>query len=390
MDKKKIFITNQYMEVGGVERSLIGFLDAIDYFNYEVDVFIHRHSGEFMPFINKNAILLPEIPAYTTLTRPLMDILKEGYYRIFYGRIVAKYRAGKKKGAKANASVFQYVADETTCFLPRITEKEYDVAISFQAPHNIVRDKVRAKKKIAWIHTDYSTVTIDVEAELPVWGSFDYIVSISESAKAAFCKTFPALEHKVVVIENMLSPQFVKEQSELANIELEGDIKLLTVGRFCYPKAFDNAVRICSNLIKMGLPVKWYAIGYGDELPIREAINKFSMQDYFIILGKKSNPYPYMKACDIYVQPSRYEGKAVTVREAQMLSKPVVITAFPTSDSQLTDGFDGVIVPMDIEGASKGIKRLIEDDVLRNQLIANCSKIDYGNFSEMEKIETML
>ena len=66
---------------------------------------------------------------------------------------------------------------------------------------------------------------------------------------------------------------------------------------------------------------------------IHDKIKESGMEDEVIILGKKANPYPYIKKCDIYIQPSRYEGKAVTVLEAQMLGKPVVITDFPSSDS---------------------------------------------------------
>ena len=85
------------------------------------------------------------------------------------------------------------------------------------------------------------------------------------------------------------------------------------------------------------------------------------MEENVIILGKRSNPYPYIKTCDIYVQPSRYEGKSVTVREAQMLCKPVVVTNYPTAKSQINDGVDGVIVPMDNEGCAEGIVAFIQD-----------------------------
>lgn len=390
MSKRKIFITNQYMEIGGVERSLVGLLDAIDYSGYDVDVFIHRHSGELMKFINPNANLLPELPIYTTLTRPIWQITKEGYWKIAWGRLKAKKKAWKLKGKKTNAAIFQYVADETTRFFPLVNDKEYDLAISFQQPHNIILEKVKAKKKIGWIHTDYSVVEVDVRAELPVWNSLDHIISISEDTTTTFCKSFPSLEDKILIIENMLSSQFVREQANQKSIQLDGKIKLLTVGRFCYQKAFENAVRICAHLVNAGLPVKWYAIGYGDKQTIVKAINKYSMQKHFIIIGKTSNPYPYMKACDIYVQPSRYEGKAVTVREAQMLCKPVVITEFPTSKSQLTDGFDGIIVPMDIEGAAYGIQALISNKTLQEELSRNCAQKDYGNFSEINKLYNLI
>jgi glycosyltransferase involved in cell wall biosynthesis len=378
------------MELGGVERSLVGLLDSIDYDQYEVDVFIQRHIGDLMPFINSKANLLPEIPAYTTLTRSLTSILKEGWFLIALGRLLAKRKARKRTNVENDAAIFQYVADKTTRFMPDINQNKYDLAISFLQPHNIVREKVTARKKIAWIHTDYSTVSVDTQAELPVWDSFDYIASISESSKEAFCSSFPSLRHKIIVIENALSPDFVRSQAELETVKFDGKINLLSVGRYSRPKAFDRAVEICATIVKLGLDLKWYVLGYGNEEPIRKAIEKFKMKDHFILLGKKSNPYPFMKACDLYVQPSRYEGKAVAVREAQMLGKPVVITDFPTAKDQLKDGFDGIIVPMEIDAAAKEIFQLLQDSQRMSLLKKNCLANDYGNLKEVEKIYKLI
>ena len=99
--------------------------------------------------------------------------------------------------------------------------------------------------------------------------------------------------------------------------------------RFCRAKNFDNVPDICRRLCEKGLDIKWYLIGFGgDEALIRQKIREAGMDERVIMLGKKENPYPYIAACDLYVQPSRYEGKCVTVREAQMLGKPVVITRY--------------------------------------------------------------
>lgn len=393
MKKKRLFIAIQYMEIGGVERSLLGLLDSLDYSRVEVDLFIYRHSGELMQYIPSEVNLLPEIPAYTTLTRPITQILKEGYGRIALGRLYAKFQAKRfsnQTGGDENYSIYQYVADATTPYLPPINDVVYDLAISFIAPHNIVKDKVKAKRKVAWIHTDYSNVTIDAACELKTWDTYDYIAAISEDAKRAFIQKFPSLADRIVVIENILSANFVREQALLEKPTLDGEIKLLTVGRFCYAKAFDRAVHICAELIKKGIPVKWYAIGYGDENPIRQAIEECGMQEHFIVLGKKANPYPYIAACDIYIQPSRYEGKAVTVREAQILGKLVVITAFNTSASQLTDGIDGLIVPMDVEGAADAIQSLIGNKALQKAFCKNMAVTDYSNSKEVEHIYALL
>lgn len=169
-------------------------------------------------------------------------------------------------------------------------------------------------------------------------------------------------------------------------------IKLLSIGRFSYPKNFDNLPDICRRLVdEYGeADLKWYIIGFGDESPIRRAIAETGMEEHVVLLGKKENPYPYIKACDIYVQPSRYEGKSVTVREAQMLCKPVVVTNYPTASSQIMDGIDGVIVPMDNEGCAKGIANVIADTALQQRLNDYLSTHDYGNESEVEKIYELL
>jgi len=393
MMKKHIFIAIQYMEIGGVERSLLGLLDSIDYSRFHVDLFVYRHSGELMSLIPPDVNLLPEIPAYTTLTRPISQIISEGYWMIALGRLYAKFqtrRFNKRNKSGENTSVFQYVADATTSYLPTVNNKLYDMAISFIMPHNIVRDKVKARCKIAWIHTDYSSVVINTERELKSWGAYDYIAAISEDTKKSFMQKFPSLSDKLVVIENIIPVNFIREQALLENPELDGEIKLLTVGRFCYPKALDQAVRICARLVDNGVPVRWYAIGYGDENTVQKAIEEFGMQEYFTVLGKKTNPYPYIAACDIYVQPSRYEGKAVTVREAQILGKPVVITAFNTSASQLKNGIDGLIVPMDIDGAAQGIQNLIKNKSLQNKFCRNMTVTDYGNPQEVELIYKLI
>ena len=114
------------------------------------------------------------------------------------------------------------------------------------------------------------------------------------------------------------------------------------------------------------------------------------MQSHVIILGKKVNPYPYIKKCDFYLQPSRYEGKSVSVREAQILHKLVIITNYPTANSQLENGIDGVIVPMDNEGCAKGILNFLQDIELQRKILTNLNLHDYSNSSEIKKIYKLM
>lgn len=395
--KKKILIFSHAMEIGGAERALLGLLNSFDYSRYDVDLFLLKHSGELMSLIPEKVNLLPEVPAYSAIMKPMVTVLKSGQIDVLLGRLIGKLKAksfNEKMKYNDSAVSIEYSHKYTKKFMPVISDKEYDIAISFLTPHYFVSEKVNAKKKIAWIHTDYSYIDIDVESELKMWSAYDNIISISDDVTKAFLKKFPSLENKITVIENILSKQFIDEQVGLINIDDEFDnskLKLLSVGRFCEAKNFDNVPEIASIIKSKGIDFKWYIIGYGsDEDLIKSKIAEFGMYDTVIILGKKENPYPYIKACDIYVQPSRYEGKAVTVHEAQILNKPIIITDYPTAKSQLTNGFDGVIVSMDNQDCADGIAKVIQDKELQSKLIENMKSTNYSNESEIEKLYKLI
>ena len=399
--KPRIFIAMHYMEIGGAETALIGLLNALDPNRVEVDLFLHDHRGEMMQFIPEWVNLLPQIPKYSVLERPIVELVKRGFWGIAAARLWAKWlsqKAYKRSGSTLeNNGGLDKMSKCTTPLLPKINQSvTYDLAISFLTPHRIVAEKVKAKKKIAWIHTDYTRVWVDAEDELKVWQKYDYVASISGDVTNTFLQVFPSLAPKIVEIENILSPSFVRKRAELQDVDKEirheGAITLLSVGRFSDAKNYDNVPDICKRLInETKLNIKWYIIGYGgDEALIRKKIKEAGMEEHVILLGKRSNPYPYIKACDIYVQPSRYEGKSVTVREAQMLCKPVVVTNYPTAPSQIRSGIDGVIVPMDNEGCAHGLAEVICDKPLQERIIAHLKTHDYGNESEVEKIYTLI
>ena len=399
--KPRIFIAMHYMEIGGAETALVGLLNALDPARVDVDLFLYDHRGEMMQFIPEWVNLLPQIPKYSVLERPIVELVKRGFWGIAAARMWAKRIskvAYKRSGSTLeNNGGLDKMSKCTTPLLPRINQSvTYDLAISFLTPHRIVAEKVKAKKKIAWIHTDYTRVWVDAEDELKVWQKYDYVASISGDVTNTFLQVFPSLAPKIVEIENTLSPTFVRKRAELQNVDKEirheGTITLLSVGRFSDAKNYDNVPDICKRLInETKLNIKWYIIGYGgDEALIRKKIKEAGMEEHVILLGKRSNPYPYIKACDIYVQPSRYEGKSVTVREAQMLCKPVVVTNYPTAPSQIRSGIDGVIVPMDNEGCANGLAEVICDKPLQERIIAHLKTHDYGNESEVEKIYTLI
>lgn len=396
--KKRIFIAIHYLEIGGAEISLIGLLNSMDYSRYEVDLFVYSHQGELMKLIPPEVNLLPEISKYAQMERPMISVLKGGHVDVVLARLCAKLQFAlyaRRVKPKDGSAVFQYVANTVTPCLPSLHKLGlYDLAISFLTPHNIVLEKVQSRTKIAWIHTDYSKIDVNASLELPVWNGYDYIASISPDVSRTFLSVFPSLKGKIVEIANILSSAFVRnrasEKTDLSVFKKE-NINLLSVGRFCYPKNFDNVPDILCRIRKQGVNAYWYLIGYGgDEALIRQRIQEAGMEKYVVILGKKENPYPYIKSCDFYIQPSRYEGNSVTVREAQMLCKPVVVANYPTAASQIQNGKDGIIVPLDNVACAEGIVQLIRNPELQSRLIQFLNEHDYGNEREIEKIYRFL
>ena len=395
---KKILIFSHALELGGAEKALLGLLETIDTTKYQVDLFLMRHQGELMKYIPKETNLLPEIAQYSCMAVPITEVLKKGQIGIAVRRWRGKQAAAKRVSELDlgdNDVGLEYSHKYVLKVMPPINNTEYDLAISFLTPHYFVAEKAKAKKRIAWIHTDYSKVQIDKESQFNMWNKYEYIASISDKAAEEFKCLFPVLSEKVITIENILPLHYINKIKDEFTVENEmpddGAIKLLSIGRFCTAKNFDNIPIICKYILQNNIAIKWYIIGFGgDENLIKSRITEYGMQENVIILGKKENPYPYIKACDIYVQPSRYEGKCVSVIEAQALHKPVIITDYSTASSQLINNYDGMIVPLDNKKCAEGIVNVINDQSLQQRLIDNTKKQDYTQKSEVEKLYNVI
>ena len=392
--RPRILIAMHYMELGGAESALLGLLLAHDSEKADIDLFLYDHVGELMQYIPSSVNLLPKIEAYSMLERPISELLRKGYWGVALSRALARYFARQeKKNNKEkldDISVYYYISKLVNPFLPKINPSvEYDLAISFLQPHLYVLKKVRACKKLAWLHTDYSKVFVSRKEEA-VWSQFNYIAAISEDVGHSFVNRFPSLNSKIIPVENILSSKFIRERAMENDVSLPGNsIRLLTIGRYSYPKKLEDIPVLTALLQKIFPDLKWYIIGYGnpnEEKKILDSINFAGVKDNVVLLGKKTNPYPYIKACDIYVQPSRYEGKSITVREAQILCKPVIVTAYPTATSQIRDGVDGVIVPLEIEQCANAMISFLKDKEKQEKIIYYLSAHDFGNEIEINKI----
>lgn len=380
--KKQLLIISGGMEIGGIERSLLGLLGELDYEKYDVDLLLFDVGGELLPLVDKRCNILPEIKACAAMTMPISAAIKSAPV-IGIKRAINRITVPKKYGSDDGATFALLSSYWRNCVKHMPAQnKKYDVAISFMWPHDYADKKVNADKKIAWIHTDYTIAKMDFEKDEKTWQHFDKIAGVSDEVGEAFKKVYPSLSDKVITIENILSEEFIKTQAKKEKPEGFDLSKkaILSVGRFTHQKAFELAAESCRMMKENGCDFKWYLIGYGpDEELIRSKIKENAVEDTMIILGKKTNPYPYMAACSIYAQPSRYEGKAVTVREAQTLGKPVLITAYETAPSQVENGVDGIICSMGTKAVADALTALLNDEATCKRLSENCLSRDFSN-----------
>ena len=437
--KPKIFIAIHYLELGGAETSLIGLLHAFDPEKVDVDLFVYSHQGELMKAIPPYVHLLPKNGTWSMFEKPLLDVLKAGQLRMFLARMKAKRQMKeyvKRMHPSDGSAIFGFLGKEVSKVLPDINpDVEYDLAISYLHPHDFVLDHVRAKKKLCWVHTDYSTIDVNTELELPIWGAYDHIVSISPDCTKAFVQKFPSLKDKIMEMENILPVGLIKERAneslidtnyhklstntstqrsaglsinssfENTDEEQKGkffnsqildkkEIILLSVGRICEAKNYDNIPFMMAELKKLSLSsslsFKWYIVGPGNHDDIDALSKELGVDDVVTFLGPSSNPYPYIKACDIYVHPSRYEGKSIVVREAQILCKPVIITNYPTAKSQIDNGVEGIICELDNKKIAETIYKLATDNEKQESLTDYLSQHDYAGLSEVEKIYALI
>ncbi|MFL0402800.1 glycosyltransferase [Bacillus nitratireducens] len=391
MKKDVLFVINN-LNCGGAEKSLISLLNTMDYSRYNVDLFLFKHEGLFLNKIPKQVNVLEEPPEYQLFDMPIkaaiMKCLRQGRLDIALSRVCAGYIfKSEKNKARCEQRVWRYLSKS----LQNISKK-YDVAIGYleKNPVYFCIDKVNANKKIGFIHTDYDKLGMDPNIDRGYFRSLDHIVTVSEECANVLKQRFSIYNDKIGVIHNIVSPSTINKMSqEKIDLERKG-VKLVSVGRLSHEKGFDLAIEACKNLVGDGYEIKWYIIGEGEGRgKLEKMIEENHLQDYFLLLGLKENPYPYIREADIYVQPSRFEGKSIAIDEAKILHKPIVVTNFSTAKDQIKNEENGLIIDMDAHSLSEGIKKLIHNEELRNKLIKNLSDEELGTESEIKKLYTL-
>ena len=167
---------------------------------------------------------------------------------------------------------------------------------------------------------------------------------------------------------------------------------MVTTGRLARPKNHLLAVDAAKILKNRGLDFRWFFVGEGGERQnIENKIKEYGLQEYVRLLGLRTNPYPYMARCLVYVQTSSFEGFGMTIAEAKILGKPVVSTNFDVVYDQLEHERNGLISQMDANSLAENIMRMVSDKTLRKRIIEQVEKESNDTcLTEAQKVEELI
>lgn len=380
---KKILIVMPTLYNGGAERSLVNLLNELPKNKYDIDILLFKREGMFMSQVPKDATILETPKDVKTMYGSLKDAGFKLPWKLV-GNAISKiltHNSREKRGFR-----WKYF------YGPMIKKmsKHYDVAIAYISGEVLyfVDEKVNADKKIVWIHNDYRSAQHPRKYDYKHLKNMDSIVSISDSCVDILKNEFPEFENKIYMIENITSSVVLdKRAQEFYPKEFDHNgTNILSIGRLHEQKGFDMAIKAASIMKREGIKFKWFVIGSGElESELKKQIVNEGVEDCFILLGARENPYPYIKNCTMFVQPSRYEGKSVVLDEAKILGATIVATAYPTINDQLVDGKEGLIVKMSPKEIANGLIILLKNKELRMNFKNYLNSREYGNQSEIKK-----
>lgn len=277
--------------------------------------------------------------------------------------------------------------------MPAIDNEEYDLIVDYGGQQMLyyMVDKLRGKKKVSFFHNDYSKWPFYYNADKHYYPKVDHIFSISEICVNALKQFFPNCKNKISVMENISSPQLIwKLSEEQAKSFPINELCLVTVGHICYRKGIDYIIDAVGLLKQQNIDFAWTIVGAVLEPKWIEEIKRKGLQRYFKFVGVQSNPYPYIRQADIYVHPSRFEGKSIALDEAKILCKPIIVTNFSTVRDQFEDGVNATICAMDGKSLARAILNLYEDGLLRQKYIDYLKTHIHDNSSEVQKLYKFL
>lgn len=378
--KPRILFFIESLQCGGAEKSLISLLQSIDYDAIEVDLMTLADKGIFREYVpdKVNFISIP-------VNRGWMARIGEGAYSI-------AWRLFQKAGISRHYSELKWsLASKSYSPLNR----HYDVAVAYQQglPTFYVAQRVDADKKIAWINIDLEHAGYRKKFVNRFYGSYDHLVAVSQQLHDTLDKTGFVDNSKLVTIYDIVNESLIREMAHapIKTFSEDAKLRIVTVGRLAKQKNYPLAVEAAKILSDKGIDFEWIFVGDGPERSqVESVIRENALDSKVKLAGEQPNPYPFMKAADIYVHTAAFEGFGLTIAEAKIIGVPVVSTNFRIVYDQITDSENGLICEMTPESVADNILRILSDKELLAKIKENIShEHNTTSVTEVEKFYTL-
>lgn len=383
LEKKKILFVIHQLTVGGSQKSLVSSLNAIDYEKNEVTLYVRKNRLDLLDSINPNVKILVNDDKHHYYRKP---------YAITYLLAIKLYKALGKNTREAHYSnlLTTRTHDDMLSYEYNkfFKNQKYDVAISYISNWHcrLVAEYIDAKKKICF-HFDSKDFSPEIHKK--AFPCFNQIVVDSNGTKDNLVKNYIDLKDRFIVVNNYIDyDNVIIKSKEKTDVNHSHKFIIASCGRLTNIKGFDLAVMAASILKSKEYDFIWYFVGDGPERSrIENMIIEQNLKDNIVITGMVDNPFPYIKACNIYVQPSYDESYGLTITEAKMLNKPVVSTRTAGGKEQIENGVNGILTDITPTAIADGIILLLKNPKKVEEIERRLGAIDYSNkFEEYKSI----
>lgn len=380
--KKKIVFVIPHLTIGGVQKSLVAALKVIDYEKFDVTLYLRKNRTDLLPFIDERVNVIINDDKHHYYRKPYAIVLQ---ILISIFNLLGKKDKAEKFNQKLSDAIVKYAMDhEKKRFF---SSERYDIAIAYVQGYTalFVADCIEAEKKCVFFHTSVDELHSVHEK---IIDKFSKIVAIHNEQKELIKQWYPEIADRITVVENYCDKALIEEQSKGFSVEKpENKIVLCSCGRFSHVKGFGLAVEAAKILKEKNISFLWYFVGDGPErVNLEKSIKEYNLQEEIIITGMQKNPYPYINACDIYVQPSYQEAMPLTLIEAKRLNKPMVTTATVGGVQLVENGVEGVVCEINAQSIAEAVESLIKDKPTFENIKNNLKNIDYSE--ELNKYKT--
>lgn len=400
MKKKLLFVINT-LGRAGAEMAMLELMRMLPQEEYEISLYVILGQGELVRELPEHVKVLNRTYRDTSVLsehgrRHIRKTVIHSFFR--NGRWIRKlchlasvaYEMRKRGNLQLDKLLWRMLSDGG-----EYPKEEYDLAIAYLegGATYFTADHVKAKRKAAFVHIDYENAGYTRRMDKDCYAKFDRIFAVSEEVRVSFLQAYPQWEYKTGVFHNIINRERISRLAEVPGgfADSFAGVRLLTVGRLTYQKAYDVAIDAMKRIKDAGYQVRWYVLGEGNQREILERqIKNLGLERDFKLVGAVENPYPYYRQCDIYVHATRFEGKSIAVQEAQVLGCAIVASDCNGNREQIEDGVDGILCGFSTEGISQSIMSLIDDPEKRGRLGTAAAGKGLDHAQEMKMLLDLL